>query len=79
MKYPRESDSGYKCDKITIVKFENDSGKEMKYTFYGMFPINLSSVPVQYGGSDVLRMNVTFSYERYYKEMTSNLRRKQEK
>ena len=40
-------------------------GSEMKYTFFGMFPVNVSSVPVQYGNSDVLRMNVTFNYERY--------------
>ena len=42
----------------------------MQYTFYGMFPVNLSSLPVQYGNSDTLKMNVTFSYERYYKRMT---------
>ena len=71
VKFP-EGDSGYKCDKTTIVKFENDSSSEMKYTFFGMCPVNLSSVPVQYGNSDVLRMNVTFNYERYYKEMTVN-------
>lgn len=70
LKYPIDPKSGYKCDKTTIVKFENDSGSEMKYTFFGMFPVNVSSVPVQYGNSDVLRMNVTFNYERYYKQMT---------
>ena len=65
MKYPRESDSGYKCDKIKIIKFEPSQGKELEYTFYGAFPINFSSTPVQYGSSDVLRANVTFNYERY--------------
>ena len=65
MKYPRELDKGYKCDKIKIVKFEPSQGKELEYTFYGAFPINFSSTPVQYGGSDVLRANVTFNYERY--------------
>ena len=71
VKFP-EGDSGYKCNRTNIVKFESDSGSEMKYTFFGMFPVNMSSVPIQYGNSDVLRMNVTFSYERYYKEMTVN-------
>ena len=65
MKYPRDSESGYKCDKIKIIKFEPSHGKELEYTFYGAFPINFSSTPVQYGSSDVLRANVTFNYERY--------------
>ena len=64
MRYPRGS-SGYKCDKTKIVKFNVDYRSEIEYTFFGLFPINLSSTPVQYGSSDVLRTNVTFSYERY--------------
>ena len=65
MRYPRDRDNGYKCDKIKIIKFEPSQGKELEYTFYGAFPINFSSTPVQYGSSDVLRANVTFNYERY--------------
>ena len=65
MRYPRDRDNGYKCDKIKIIKFEPSHGKELEYTFYGAFPINFSSTPVQYGSSDVLRANVTFNYERY--------------
>ena len=65
MRYPRESSSGYKCDKTKIVKFNIDYRSEIEYTFFGLFPINFSSTPVQYGNSDVLRTNVTFSYERY--------------
>ena len=76
MTYPRDSVSGYKCDKIDIYKFERDQGSELQYTFYGMFPVNLSSLPVQYGNSDTLRMNVTFSYERYIKNINES---KQEK
>ena len=64
MRYPR-GDSGYKCDKTKIVKFNIDYRSEIEYTFFGLFPINLSSTQVQYGSSDVLRCNVTFSYERY--------------
>ena len=61
MRYPRE----YKCDKTNIVKFDEGDGGQIEYTFYGMFPINLSSTQVQYGSSDVLNVNVTFNYERY--------------
>jgi hypothetical protein len=64
MRYPRGT-SGYKCDKTKIVKFNIDYRSEVEYTFFGLFPINFSSTPVQYGGSDVLKMNVTFNYERY--------------
>ena len=64
MRYPRGA-SGYKCDKTKIVKFNIDYRSEIEYTFFGLFPINFSSTPVQYGSSDVLRASVTFSYERY--------------
>ena len=64
MRYPR-GDSGYKCDKTKIVKFNIDYRSEIEYTFFGLFPINFSSTTVQYGSSDILRANVTFSYERY--------------
>ena len=58
MRYPRESSSGYKCDKTKIVKFNIDYRSEIEYTFFGLFPINFSSTPVQYGNSDVLRTEV---------------------
>ena len=64
MRYPRGT-AGYKCDKTKIIKFNVDYRSEIEYTFFGLFPINFSSTPVQYGSSDVLRTNVTFSYERY--------------
>lgn len=64
MRYPRGA-SGYKCDRVKIVKFERDYDQELEYTFIGMFPISLSSTPVQYGSSDTLQVNCTFNYERY--------------
>ena len=79
MRYPRDRDNGYKCDKIKIVKFEPSQGKELEYTFYGAFPINFSSTPVQYGSSDVLRANVTFNYERYIAGKETSIAEKQEK
>ena len=72
MRYPR-GDSGYKCDKTKIVKFNIDYQKEIEYTFIGMFPINFASTPVQYGSSDVLRCNATFNYERYVAGESTNL------
>ena len=72
MRYPR-GNSGYKCDKTKIVKFNIDYQKEIEYTFIGMFPINLASTPVQYGNSDVLKVNCTFNYERYIAGESTNL------
>ena len=72
MRYPK-GDSGYKCDKTKIVKFNVDYKKEIEYTFIGMFPINLASTPVQYGNSDVLKVNCTFNYERYIAGESANL------
>jgi hypothetical protein len=72
MTYPR-GEKGYKCDSVTITKFEIDDGPELQYTFFGMFPVNVTSIPVQYGNSDVLRMNVTFNYERYVKMKPKNI------
>ena len=72
MRYPR-GDSGYKCDKTKIVKFNIDYQKEIEYTFIGMFPINFASTPVQYGSSDVLKVNCTFNYERYIAGESTNL------
>ena len=80
MRYPK-GNSGYKCDKTKIVKFNVDYQKEIEYTFVGMFPINLASTPVQYGNSDVLKVNCTFNYERYIAGESTNLsitRRKSE-
>ena len=72
MRYPK-GNSGYKCDKTKIVKFNVDYKKEIEYTFIGMFPINLASTPVQYGNSDVLKVNCTFNYERYIAGESTNL------
>lgn len=61
MRYPEE----YKCDTTKIIKFDRDYENSIEYTFIGMFPLNLSSVPVSYDSSDILKVNVSFSYERY--------------
>ena len=64
MKYPR-GNSGYKTDRVKVLKFDRDYDNEIEYTFIGLFPLNLSSTPVAYGQSDVLKASCVFSYERY--------------
>ena len=61
MRYPNQ----YKCNETRIIKFDKDYRNELEYKFIGMFPINLSSTPISYGTSDILKVNVSFEYERY--------------
>lgn len=61
MRFPSE----YKCDETKIIKFDRNYKQEIEYTFRKMFPINLSSIPVSYDSSSVLKVSVSFNYERY--------------
>jgi hypothetical protein len=61
MQYPEN----YKCDRTTIVKFDRDYKKEIEYCFIGLFPSNINSLGVSYANSDILKMSVTFQYDRY--------------
>ena len=61
MRYPRD----YKSDMTKIIKFDRDYNVEIEYNFFGLFPLSLNSIPVNYNGSDTLKMSATFNYERY--------------
>ena len=64
MKYPDQ----YKCSTMSIVKFERDynkGGKSLKYLFINAFPKTVTAVPVSYGGADILKVSVSFNYDRY--------------
>ena len=61
MQYPEY----YKSDRTTITKFDRDYNKEIEYTFIGLFPSSMSSIPVSYSSSDILKMTVNFEYDRY--------------
>ena len=70
MRYP----SSYKVDSVNIVKFDRDYRREIEYNFRGLFPISISSLPVTYSNSDVLKVSASFSYDRYIagKQLTFN-------
>ena len=63
MRYP----DSYKCATgFSITKFERDDViPPLEYNFFNIFPTSLSSTPVSYDGSQVLRANVTLSYDTY--------------
>lgn len=56
----------YKCN-IFISKFNKDKtfGGKIAYRFINAFPIDITSMPVSYDSSDILKCSVSFSYDRY--------------
>lgn len=69
MRYPKE----YKTNQTKIIKFDRDYNQEIEYTFFGMFPIALNSVPVNYGTSELLKATATFNFDRYVAGKISSL------
>ena len=61
MQFPEQ----YKCDQTKIIKFDRNGDKELEYKFFKLFPKNLTSIPVSYGTSDILKVSASFEYERY--------------
>ena len=66
MKFP----SKYKGP-LEVTKFEKNiqSKKKVKpltYKFVNAFPLAISSMPVTYDSSDLLKCNISFAYSRYY-------------
>lgn len=55
----------YKVDTMYISKFEKDYKNEIVYQFKNAFPKSMTSIPVAYGTADLLKINVTFNYDRY--------------
>jgi hypothetical protein len=67
--YPKN----YKASAIYITKFERDLGsksspnnKTLVYTFVNAFPISITSIPVSYDSSQLLKCTVSFTYDRYF-------------
>lgn len=61
MQYPEY----YKSNRTSIIKFDRDYKKEIEYTFVGLYPYNIASVPVSYNQSDIMKMQATFKIDRY--------------
>ncbi len=58
----------YKTENLYITKFERDlnvAKKFLQYQFINAYPISLSSIPVSYDTSSLLKCNVSFFYSRY--------------
>jgi len=60
MRYPND----YKGS-LKVVKFERDYASQMVYEFINAFPISISSIPVSYDSSSLLKCTVSMTYIRY--------------
>ena len=60
-KYPDD----YKCDTMSITKFEKNIESTLLYEFVNAFPKAISSMPVTYGTAELLKITVSFNYDRY--------------
>ena len=55
----------YKCDGLQITKFDKNLDKKITYQFKNAFPKAMQSIPVSYGTAELLKVTVTFAYDRY--------------
>ncbi len=67
LSYPKD----YKCT-MSIAKFNKDSFKSGRgyvyYCFIRSWPLSVAPVPLGYGAGGMVKLNVTFRYERYVME-----------
>ena len=65
--YPMNRDNkiGYKSGVLSISKFEKSFDSSLHYAFINAFPKGMTSIPVAYGGADLLKVTVQFAYDRY--------------
>ena len=61
MNFPND----YRCEGLKIKKFERDFKNSLEYTFIGAYPISVSSMPVSYDSSSLLKCSVSMTYLRY--------------
>ena len=63
MRYPKD----YMANQGLVVrKFEKDHQNILEYEFVNAFPLAISSMPVSYDTSSLLKCTVSMSYIRYY-------------
>ena len=65
IRYP-DGVGGYRCEGLTITKFERSHRSRLVYNFVKSFPTAVSSMPVSYDSSNLLKCTVTMSYMRYF-------------
>ena len=69
MQYPDD----YRMEETKIIKFERDYSSSLEYTFFNLFPQNVSAVQIGYDASKILTASATFEYTRYVCGPISNI------
>ena len=62
MKYPNDYIAG---QGLKITKFERDHLNPLTYEFIRSYPLSITSMPVSYDGSSLLKCSVSMTYVRY--------------
>jgi len=55
----------YQTDSLYITKFERDYTNALEYKFVRAYPISITSMPISYDSSQLLKCTVSFTYTRY--------------
>jgi len=55
----------YQTDNLYVTKFERDLGSTLEYRFIRAYPISITSMPISYDSSQLLKCTVSFTYSRY--------------
>ena len=61
LRYP----DNYKVSSMYISKFEKNLDQALTYQFINAFPKSITPVPVTYGTADLLKVSISFNYDRY--------------
>ena len=61
MRYP----DSYKCDTMYINIFEKKFKRTLRYRFVNVFPKAMSAIPLAYGPAELLKVSVSFNFDRY--------------
>tara|TARA_B100000965_G_scaffold282818_1_gene240716 strand:+ start:807 stop:1448 length:642 start_codon:yes stop_codon:yes gene_type:complete len=60
----------YSVSGLTVTKFEKDYSQALTYQFIKSYPLQITSMPVSYDGSDLLKCSVAMTYIRYVVDTT---------
>jgi len=71
MNYP----DNYKVQTMFISKFERDFNSQIDYQFINAFPKLVTAIPVSYGAADLLKVTVSFTYDRYIVNPKGSIRK----
>ena len=70
-RYPDE----YKVQTMFISKFERDLDSQIDFQFINAFPKLVTAIPVSYGAADLLRVTISFNYDRYIMNPRGSIRK----